>query len=468
MSGHSAAALLDAFLADGSSQSIATLAESLATDPPLTLWTTYSARRRSTLEPKSVADLANWLVVHGLEVLDWKQEPAVFPAAWGGGESQGFADQVENDLQVADLAALAVSRDGTAVAEEARLVGLLHGAPQWLALASVPGESPRTDSRHGEKHDPHDPAAEQFLASLTVLDRQPAAGHVAEVVEILAGKRPAEAVHADLLACRHRAAVQRDRWLEAVPCVSHLPGFTRKLRRLNQLERQFQETLEIEKLDAMAEFAAGAGHEINNPLAVIGGRAQLFLREETDPERRRELALMNAQVKRAYEMIADMRLFARPPKPELDTFDLIALVDRVLVDLAPLAADRAILLFREGDSGPLDIEADPVQIHVALRALCTNSFEAIGHDGHVGIAIHRAGEDVQMQVADDGPGILPEHRRHIFDPFFSARQAGRGLGLGLSKCWRIVTNHGGRIEVESQPRHGATFTITLPCRQSRG
>ena len=70
----------------------------------------------------------------------------------------------------------------------------------------------------------------------------------------------------------------------------------------------------------------------------------------------------------------------------------------------------------------------------------------------------------KFDVRDDGPGIRPEERHHIFDPFYSARQAGRGLGLGLSKAWRIITNHGGQIEVESEPGHGATFTIVLPVQ----
>jgi signal transduction histidine kinase len=74
---------------------------------------------------------------------------------------------------------------------------------------------------------------------------------------------------------------------------------------------------------------------------------------------------------------------------------------------------------------------------------------------------------VGIVVTDDGPGILPEHRPHIFDPFYSARQAGRGLGLGLSKCWRIVGLHHGRIEVQSEPGQGACFTITLPWRQPK-
>ena len=96
--------------------------------------------------------------------------------------------------------------------------------------------------------------------------------------------------------------------------------------------------------------------------------------------------------------------------------------------------------------------------------MCKNSLEAIGHGGRVEIRLGINGDHVEIQLLDDGPGILPEQKRHLFDPFYSARQAGRGLGLGLSKCWRIVTNHGGRIDVSSEPDQGAVFTITLPSR----
>jgi signal transduction histidine kinase len=239
----------------------------------------------------------------------------------------------------------------------------------------------------------------------------------------------------------------------------------KRLARLEQLENRFQEALEAEKLAAMAELAAGAGHEINNPLAIIGGRAQLLLRDETDPERRRELALIHTQVMRAHEMIADLRLFARPPALEFESLDLTALIDAIVADFAPAMAERSIAICRQGPDEPIEIEADAAQLSVAIRALCRNAQEAIGHHGHVEIAVERRGAEVEITVSDNGPGISREDRRHIFDPFFSARQAGRGLGLGLSKCWRIVTAHGGRITVESEPGHGARFTITLPiCR----
>ena len=89
-----------------------------------------------------------------------------------------------------------------------------------------------------------------------------------------------------------------------------------RLARLARLEADFDRAVESEKLEALVEFAAGAGHEINNPLTVISGRAQLLLRDETDPERRHALALIVAQAMRIHEMIADLMLFARPPRPE--------------------------------------------------------------------------------------------------------------------------------------------------------
>jgi signal transduction histidine kinase len=293
--------------------------------------------------------------------------------------------------------------------------------------------------------------------------RDPAVACVEQAARLLQGVEELPAsLEIDLDAYRRQGETAQQRWLAAELAARWLPALTAKLARLDLLHHRFEEAVETEKLEAMAEFAAGAGHEINNPLAVIAGRAQLFLRDETDPERRKSLALMNAQAMRVYEMIADMRLFARPPRPEVQTLDLVALVGRLIEEMTPAAAQQETSLSHSGDPGPLEIEADPVQLMVALRALCQNSLEALGRQGHVEVAVRRVAAAMEISVADDGPGILPEQRRHLFDPYYSARQAGRGLGMGLSKCWRIITNHGGRIAVASGPGRGAVFTITLP------
>ncbi|MCH5375008.1 MAG: ATP-binding protein, partial [Planctomycetes bacterium] len=121
---------------------------------------------------------------------------------------------------------------------------------------------------------------------------------------------------------------------------------------------------------------------------------------------------------------------------------------------------------------PMQISADADYLAVALKALCTNSLEAVRRGGRIEVFVQQSansakdeacGTWVEILVSDTGPGISPEVRRHLFDPYFSGREAGRGLGLGLSKCWRIVTEHGGRIDVTSQPGSGTTFTILLPA-----
>src|SRR5690606_9205727 len=115
-------------------------------------------------------------------------------------------------------------------------------------------------------------------------------------------------------------------------------------------------------------------------------------------------------------------------------------------------------------SDDISLQADAAQLSVALRALLDNSLEAVGSSGTVSLKTGKRSDPPQVEiiVCDDGPGMPPDVRPHIFDPYYSGRPAGRGLGLGLCKCWRIVTNHGGSIEVESQPGQGARFCIVLP------
>lgn len=446
MSDRSAAALAELLLADDPPQVAAALAEQLARDPPLVVWAVCLAAQRDGLRLRTIAQVAQWLGQRAIEVLQWESQEEAAPEPADDARMEAFADRVAADLTLADLAAQ--------VAQEAYFDALLHGARDWLALARI-----------GSSH----PAAELPADWLRSVSGGAANPHVEQAVAMLAGQEPAESSGLDADASRRRGAEGRQMWMEAVPgAAAFLPVLAARLARLGQLERQFHATLESEKLEALAEFAAGAGHEINNPLAIIAGRAQLLLKDEPDPERRRELALINAQVKRAHEMIADLWLFARPPRPEPQTVDVVPLVDRVIEEFAPQAAQRGVSVRRVGEPGPFEAEVDPAQLAVALHALCKNSLEAMGHHGLVEIGLGAGQAGVEISVSDTGPGITPQQRSHVFDPFYSARQAGRGLGMGLSKCWRIVTNHGGRISVQSGPGQGARFVIALPGKNETG
>jgi signal transduction histidine kinase len=263
-------------------------------------------------------------------------------------------------------------------------------------------------------------------------------------------------------------------------------------------ESHFAAAVEAAKLQAIYNLAYGLSHEINNPLANIATRAQTLLLDEKDPERRRKLATINQQAFRAHEMIADLMLFARPPAMNLARADLAALADAVVAELQPLAQEQDATLVRTGSREPLIATVDATQIAVALRALVQNSLEAVRSGGRVEVEISdfrcqisdcEGGQfevqgsrfkvenahamppapnlkseirNLKLTVSDTGPGIPSEVRPQIFDPFFSGREAGRGLGLGLSKAWRIVESHGGTLSVVSPATGGATFTIALP------
>lgn len=220
------------------------------------------------------------------------------------------------------------------------------------------------------------------------------------------------------------------------------------------------------KLEALAEFAAGAGHEINNPVATIVGRAELLLKGETNPERRQTLLTIGAQALRIRDMIGDLMLYARPPKPEPKPLNLAEVVDDVLRKLDDTLRTKSLHVVRQGESS-VPIFADPVQLRVVLSNLLLNSVNASSADS--AITVHCSTCEVEarqwavLTVHDHGTGLSDVEREHLFDPFFSGRQAGRGLGFGLCKCWRIVEQHGGRIDCESSSENGTTFRVTWPA-----
>jgi signal transduction histidine kinase len=245
-----------------------------------------------------------------------------------------------------------------------------------------------------------------------------------------------------------------------------LPALVKKLSDAEQQQADFQRRLEHEKLDAMKELAYGASHEINNPLANIAARAQTLLDDEQDPQRRQKLIAIHRQAMRAHEMISDLMLFARPPKLNLSSFNLPELVRKVVTGLTTLAKERAVQVDLVESELPGEITADETQLGVALHAVVRNAVEAADDGGHVSIAVRQSdiagGPYFEIIVGDDGPGISAEVRRHMFDPFYSGREAGRGLGFGLSKCWRIVTDHGGQVVVRCPAGGGAEVSILLP------
>jgi signal transduction histidine kinase len=248
---------------------------------------------------------------------------------------------------------------------------------------------------------------------------------------------------------------------------------------LDQLTEQLLQKMESRQtflprsnhLEAMAEFAAGAGHEINNPLASIIGQTQILLRQRESVEYRQALETIGSQAWRIRDMIGDSMLFARPPEPEFHPTDLVQLIERVVKATSKDHAANSIQFEFRCGLQELIVSADSSQISSFISHLLRNAAESVANLGDQGVVtimlrLNRRGRAAEILVRDNGPGITdPKVRRHLFDPFFSGRQAGRGLGFGLCLCWRIVESHRGILMYDEGAENGCEFHAAFPLTQ---
>lgn len=218
-----------------------------------------------------------------------------------------------------------------------------------------------------------------------------------------------------------------------------------------------KKTSEPPAVSILAEFSAGAGHFLNNPLAAISGRAQLMLENETDPAKRQDLCVILNQVRRAKEMIADLRLTACPPTPEPKELNLSRFLEKVASEYRAEFASRGMACLLVCPE--ISLQADEAMLSVLFHALIDNSLRAIGTSGSISIRAEKKRQTVRIHFSDSGPGIAPDIEPLIFDPYYSSYPSGRGLGFGLTKARLIAQLHGGNVTLEDAKT--ATFLIEL-------
>jgi signal transduction histidine kinase len=230
------------------------------------------------------------------------------------------------------------------------------------------------------------------------------------------------------------------------------------------LAERFQERVAEARQAALRELAYGAGHEINNPLANIAARAQALLLDEREPERRRRLATIVDQAFRARDMIGGLMVFARPPRPEPHATTLETLIESLLSGLRPQAEARQVELHCRPLPPTVELWLDAGQVSEALRLLAVNAFEAVAEGGRVEISAvaSPAATAAEIEICDNGPGMDQETAERACDPFFSGREAGRGIGLGLPKALRLIEANGGRLTISTRPGQGTRCGIWLP------
>jgi two-component system, NtrC family, sensor kinase len=278
---------------------------------------------------------------------------------------------------------------------------------------------------------------------------------------------------------------------------------TRALRQLKESEAQLVQT---EKMSSLGQLVAGVAHEINTPLAyvksnvtglrdrvpelrqVVQGAAALLalLRKESPPpdELERAFAGISAHLDHLFahgvledldalthdglhgieqisELVANLRSFSRLDRSRIASFNVNESVKAAFLIARPIL--RKVDVEKLMGDVPA-ITCSPSQVNQVVLNLVTNAVQAIDKPrGHIVARTRREGDDaVAIEIADNGRGIAPEHLTRIFDPFFTTKAPGSGTGLGLSIAYKIVAQHGGRIDVRSQPGEGSTFTVILP------
>lgn len=274
------------------------------------------------------------------------------------------------------------------------------------------------------------------------------------------------------------------------------------IKSLSQLQQAQMQLLQSEKMAAIGQLAAGVAHEINNPVGYISSNFgsltryterllelidayEQFARDvPSDHHAQAELARMRKQ--------ADIE-YLRQDIPDLlsDTAEGIARVTRIVADLKDFSrvdgSDWQIADINKGIESTLNVVANelrhkakvvkefgelplvsciPGQINQVVMNLLVNAAQAMLSTGVITIRTRVAEENVEIEVADNGPGIPADLQARIFEPFFTTKPVGKGTGLGLSLSWDIVKRHNGKLEVKSQLGQGASFTITLPLQSN--
>jgi len=219
-----------------------------------------------------------------------------------------------------------------------------------------------------------------------------------------------------------------------------------------------------EKLAAVGQLAAGVAHEINNPLTAIIANAQILHRElPQESDMQESVDLIARAGARAAQVVRNLLDFARKEEYRLGLTDVNETLERALELVQHDLVARGVHLDFAPDPNlpPLLASADHLQ-SVWLNLLL-NAIDSLDKSpGQIRIASRKQGDEIHVQVMDNGKGVPPDRLTRIFEPFYTTKAPGRGTGLGLSVSHRIVKQHGGRIQVESQVGVGSAFTVMIP------
>jgi len=215
-----------------------------------------------------------------------------------------------------------------------------------------------------------------------------------------------------------------------------------------------------ERLSTLGEAAMVIAHEVRNPLGIIKTSSDLVrARAKLGPKEEQLLDYVTEEVHRIDNLLTEVLDFAHPKEPRRSHFALSEVIDRIHGFLAPEITHKGLTLTIEDKAGEARVSADRDQIYEAVLNLVINAMDAIPRGGHVEVRLAADARSVSIDVADNGPGVKPELRGRIFNPFFTTKA--KGTGLGLAKVATVVEAHRGTVECLEEPGGGACFRIIL-------
>jgi signal transduction histidine kinase len=235
---------------------------------------------------------------------------------------------------------------------------------------------------------------------------------------------------------------------------------------VQKLQQRERDILRSEQLAAVGQMAAGMAHEIRNPLTAIKLLVETA-REEADghPARAEDLRIMEEEIRRMERSLNAFLTFARPPRPEKSPQELSDLIEQTLSLVQGRAAKQNVAVEFHKPPRTVLVEADGGQLQQVFVNLAFNSLDAMPSGGRLVVDVKSPiNGSVELELRDTGPGIAPEIRSRLFEPFASNKETGVGLGLVISK--RIVEDHGGSIHADVTHRNGASFIVKLPTLAS--
>lgn len=250
-------------------------------------------------------------------------------------------------------------------------------------------------------------------------------------------------------------------------------NLNRKVRRKSEeLQKIYKQVIQIEKLASLGKLSATVAHELNNPLEGILTYSKLINKKLKETQKDGEFAklieyleLISEESSRCGKIVKDLLLFSHKGESEYQRCDIVSVIEKCAKLIEHHLEIHRIKLVKEYGSDQAEVFINPQKIQQALMSVLINSIEAMPEGGNIYIKVNKEYDNLTIRISDEGLGISDKDLPHIFEPFYTTKEASKGTGLGLSVVYGIISHHDGFVEVENTSPRGTTFKISFPLKE---